>query len=386
MAQANRLTDSQVRGFKPLSDRDRWENDGNGLYIRIRPTGTKTWVLRRKVNKQTKKTTLGQYDQVSLRDARLLAAAARQSDNEQLKRIEAGEPTRKTFGELLDQYYYDHIEPNYARPRQVRQYIDNRLSEDLKGRVVSGLDEKQTREFRVSVREWLLSYAKSSGPIGANRLLAILQHATRFGTAIGYLTVDPLSELTRKLVGGEEKAGDRVLTQDEIQSLWNSDSPHLQLLRFLLLTGQRIGEAQKAQWDDIRENRWIIPAVNSKNRIEHWVPLTRDAIEILDELDRNRRFLFAYRSTTGVQSWLRRWCDRNDIAPRFTPHDLRRTFVTGINELGVEPYIVEKMVNHKMSGVMAIYNKAEYESERTKAAELWASEIHSIVTRKANNG
>ncbi len=388
MAKAHRLTDSKVRAFKPHPRKDRWENDGNGLYMRVRPNGTKTWVLRRKVRGATKKKTLGVYDDLGLRDARIEAAVIRKKDKEQIEKPEIlnGSPT--TFGELLNQYYNEHIEPNYERPRQVRMYIDNRVPDDIKDMVISDLDEYGTRQFRIATRTWLRQYAKSSGPVGANRLLAIFKQTTKFGTAIGYLTVDPLRELTRKLVGGSEKPGDRILTNDEIKKLWFAESPYLPLFKFLLLTGQRIGETQLANWSDIEGERWIIPAEHSKNKKAQWVPITDAVKDVLSTLPRNRTKIFARRSTTGTQSWLKRWCSRNKIGENnqetkhqgpFTPHDLRRTFVTELNELGVEPYIIEKLVNHSMSGVMAIYNQAEYAEGRIAAAKLWSDHVISIV-------
>ena len=420
MAKANRLTDSQVKTLKygvpdSAGDDKEWRNDGNGLYIRVRPNGTKSWVLRRKINTVTKKTTIGHYPNLSLRNARLKAAQERIGDNEKAKAVSRRIVAPGTFGKLLEQYYDEQIEPNYKRPRQVRMYIDNRVPDFLKALMITDLDSNATRDFRVTVRDWLFSYAKSSGPVGANRLLSIFKQTTLYGTAIGYLTVDPLRELTRKLVGGTENPGKRILTDEEMKKLWYAESPHLPLLRFLLLTGQRIGEAQLANWTNIErghwiisaENssnkktrwvsvkqdmaaadgnmkiiageRWIIPAEHSKNKKAQWVPVTDSINEILSALPRNRTKIFATRSTTGTQSWLKRWCEREGIEPRFTPHDLRRTFVTELNELGVEPYVIEKLVNHSMSGVMAIYNKAKYAEERIEAAKLWSDHVISIV-------
>jgi hypothetical protein len=54
--------------------------------------------------------------------------------------------------------------------------------------------------------------------------------------------------------------------------------------------------------------------------------------------------------------------------------------VTELNELGVEPYVIEKLVNHSMSGVMAVYNRAEYAEERMVAAKLWADHVVALVT------
>ena len=381
MAKAHRLKDSQVRAFKPyLRKKDRWENDGNGLYMRVRPNGTKSWVLRRKINKTTKKNTLGHYPETTLRIARLKAGEQRVKDKEKAERETVlGMETPGTFGELLQQYYDEQIEPNYKRPRTVRMYIDNRVPDSLKALTITDLGSNATRDFRVTIRDWLFSYAKSSGPVGANRLLAIFKQATKYGTAIGYLTVDPLRELTRKLVGGIEKPGDRTLTNDEIKKLWFAESPYLPLFKFLLLTGQRIGESQLANWSDIEGERWLIPAEVAKNGRAHWVPIAGPIRDILNALPRNRTKIFATRSTTRVQAWLRHWCKHEGIDPRFTPHDLRRTFVTELNELGVEPYVIEKLVNHSMSGVMGVYNQAEYAEGRIAAAKLWSDHVISVV-------
>jgi integrase len=381
MAKANRLIDSQVRALRAES-KDRWENDGNGLYIRVRPNGTKSWVLRRNVNKRTKKTTLGVYPKMGLAKARIEAAMLRGKDAEtaDLPAAIADAPT--LFGELLDRYYEKHIEPTYRRPRQVRQYIDNRVTDDIKALQVSDLSEKQTRDFRVTIHTWLEKYGESRGKVAANRLLAIFKQATKYGTAIGYLTVDPLRELTRKLVGGEETPGQRVLTDDEIRLLWQAESDHAPLLQFLLLTGQRIGEAQAALWTDVKDGKWYIPAENSKNKKAHWVPVTPAMQSILDSLPKDRRRIFKSISATATQGWLRRWCDRNKIQDRFTPHDLRRTYVTRMNDskdLKVEPYVVEKLVNHSMSGVMAVYNHAEYEEQRMEAAEKWSRYVLALI-------
>ncbi len=384
MARANRLQDSIVRALKyGISDSagndKEWRNDGNGLYIRVRPNGKKSWVLRRKINKISKKTTLGHYPKLTLKKARLKAAQVRTEDEETANRSSAGLNMPGTFGELLQQFYAEQIAPRYKNPRRVRMYIDNCVPDSLKALTITNLGSSETREFRIIVRDWLVSYVKSSGPTGANKLLAIFKQTTRYGTAIGYLTVDPLHELTKKLVGGTEKPGSRTLTNDEIKKLWYAESPHLPLFRFLLLTGQRIGETQLANWSDIESERWLIPAEVAKNGRAHWVPITGPIRDILNALPRNRTKIFATRSTTRVQAWLRHWCKHEGIDPRFTPHDLRRTFVTELNELGVEPYVIEKLVNHSMSGVMGVYNRAEYSEGRIAAAKLWSDHVISVV-------
>lgn len=384
MAKRQQLLDSQLRALRP-GNTDYWTNDSNGLYIRVRPTGTKSFVLRRKVNGKTIRTTLGQYPSMSLKQARLEAGRERLKDQEAKEEVFFGASTPGTFGELLDKFYDEQIEPRYKDPRQVRLYKDNRVPDWLKARIVTSLDGDQARAFRVNVRDWLVKYSKDSGPVGANRLLSIIKQATRYGAIIGYLPMDPLSGLTKKYVGGDEKPRTRTLTHNEIRKLWASDSVHTPLLKFLLLTGQRIGEAQKALWLDIDHDRWTIPAENSKNNKPHWVPIVAASKKLLKSIPSGRDHIFGIRSTTGTQAWLRRWCGREGINPSFTPHDLRRTLVTDLNELGVEPYIVEKLVNHSMSGVMAVYNKADYAEQRIAAANRWENHIINIVAKSVES-
>ncbi len=107
MAKANRLTDSQVKSLKygvpdSAGDDKEWRNDGNGLYKRVRPNGTKSWVLRRKINSVTKKTTVGHYPDVSLKDARLKAAQERIDDKVKARRTSRGFVAPGTFGNLLN--------------------------------------------------------------------------------------------------------------------------------------------------------------------------------------------------------------------------------------------------------------------------------------------
>jgi len=79
------------------------------------------------------------------------------------------------------------------------------------------------------------------------------------------------------------------------------------------------------------------------------------------------------------RAWLRRWCQRERISPAFRPHDLRRTCATRLNTLGVLPHIAEKILNHTMQGVMAVYNRAEYEAERIEAMQRWADELDRVL-------
>jgi integrase len=276
-----------------------------------------------------------------------------------------------TLSALLDEWYADVVTSTYRRPREVIAYFD---------RLDAGLKATKLRDIeRVEVRRVLRRYATDRGPVAANRLLSILKTALQFAVNAGYIETSPLAGLSSALIGGEEESRDRVLSDAEIKALWHTESQHTALLRFLLMTGQRIGEAQRATWSHIVGDRWYIPKEHSKNGRAHWVALATQALALVKEQDSTRTLVFGRATNTGVQAWLRRWCEREKIAPAFRPHDLRRTLATRMADIGAMPHVIEKVLNHTLQGVMAVYNRAEYETERTEAMQKWASALARIV-------
>ncbi len=360
------LTDTQVRALRPES-RDRYVGDGNNLYLRIRPSGHKSWVVRRRFGSRTVVTTLGRYPQLSLRGARDKLAAL--DPKAALQTL--------TLGDFLRLWFAEDVRGRYRRPHHVQGYLDRLEAAE------AVLWATKLRDLEhVLVFQALKRYARSRGPIAANRLTSILKTALRYAVHAGYLSTSPIAALTTGIVGGPDRARDRVLTDDEIRALWNADGPHQALVRFLLITGQRIGETQLATWGNLSGDRWTIPAEHTKNARPHWVPLPDAAQAVLATLPRARQKVFGRTSSTTVQAWMKRWCERENIAPAFTPHDLRRTFTTRLNELGIAPHVVERMLNHQLQGVMAVYNRAEYAVERHEAARRWASALREITERE----
>jgi len=343
--------------------------DGGGLYFRKRKNSA-SWVIRRTRHKKTSFTTIGKYPEVSLADAREL-----------LRRFESESIEDKTVADLL-QDWYEQNESYWRRPAQMAGYI-RRLTADDPKLVASNIHSVDL----VTVRNTLKVYARDHGRVAANRLMEVLKQVFRHAVQVGYMRYSPVSDLTRKVIGGVESPRERVLTDEELCLLWDSDR-HATLFRFLLLTGQRIRETQIAHWDDLEGERWFIPATNNKSGRDHWVALSRQSISLIDSLRPGRGRIFGSVSPTAVQAYLRRWCTRHQIGATnretrhhgaFTPHDLRRTFATRLNDLKVGPHVVEKILNHRLSGVMAVYNHAEYEDERDTAMQLWADELERII-------
>ena len=338
-----RITETTIKSLKPVTAHKLITDDATkGLYLRQSPTGRLTWLFRTRKGGSWRVETLGVHPAMTLTQARQQALSMGQD----------GTPDGKTFGDLLDEWYERRIEPRYRQTKNIETYV-------ARGKEWLG-DTKLHKLTTFDLVGKLKAYADVT-PVAANRCLSNWKLALDYAIQCGYITDNPLARTTATVVGGEEKTRNRVLTDAEITAVWNSGN---KLLRFLLLTGLRIGEGQqgKQDGDTFRIDR-------TKNGDPHWVHLPALAVEQLEQFDL---------SPTAYQAWLRRWCKREKVTP-FTPHDLRRTFATRLAALGVAPHVVEKCLNHRMQGVMATYNRHDYAAERIAAAELWAVEIQRLV-------
>lgn len=348
------LTETIIRRL-PIPDKEKLIGDQRGLYLRCypisrqNPKGRKTWLFRSRVGGSWKTRNLGEWPAVSLAQARVKAS------------VLAGKilPESVTFGALLDEWYERRIAPHYKVVRNARVYV-------ARGKRDAGNDKlSQLTTARLTCI--LTDYAKKA-PVSSNRCLGAWKLALDYAVERGYIERNPLERTTTRSVGGPEQARNRHLTDAEIRIVWADTHEHAPLLKFLLLTGLRISEAQGARREHIEGDRLHIP--ENKSSRPHWVFLPPLAKRLTGD---HNGYLFAQRSPTAIQARLKR------AEAGWTPHDLRRTFATRLAGLGVAPHVVEKMLNHTMGGVMDIYNRHDYATEREQGAIAWAHEVERIT-------
>ena len=332
-----KLTAAKVRTSKP-GDRDQWLGDGSGLYLRIRQGGGKVWVIRRKQHGKTQIITLDDYPSLSLKEARLRAAEYQLKTN----------VSNNTIKELADKYLDEIVRKEFKRPHFAEGYFNKTI--------IPALGYRKARDVSRADLVALIQQYSKRGARTADSLRSHLNKLFGYGAELGWVDVNPMSDVSRRVTGYKPISRDRVLSDDEIKLVWNEPKDNAKMLRFLLLTGLRISEAQKGYQDG---DRWIVPAELSKNGKAHWIHLTKTA---------KAQLPLPACTPTNIQAWLRRWADNHKIDPRFTPHDCRRTAATRMADNGIEPFIVERVLNHTMEGVMAVYNRAGYEKERITAA------------------
>src|SRR5262249_2716513 len=172
-----------------------------------------------------------------------------------------------------------------------------------------------------------------------------------------------------------------------LRKLWLAlPSSHFgDVLRLLTLTGQRRDEIGKLQWSEVDLGRKLItlPPARTKNSRQHELPLSHQAVAILARQPRHNTsdYLFGKR---GFNDWgyaKQQLDQRAGIAP-YRLHDLRRSCATGMAELGVQPHIIEAVLNHvsgHKGGVAGIYNRAKYSEEMRAALQRWADHVEALI-------
>ena len=163
-------------------------------------------------------------------------------------------------------------------------------------------------------------------------------------------------------------------------------------LKLQLVTAQRRGEVATIAWDDldIDSGWWTIPAERSKNNLPHRVPLSEQAIQILNELkELNPKSDWGFPSPHGdkhispgcISRALMKNLDVLGISD-FTPHDLRRTAASQMTAMGISRLVVAKTLNHVESGITAVYDRHSYDKEKRQALDAWGRQLDTIIKGK----
>jgi integrase len=185
---------------------------------------------------------------------------------------------------------------------------------------------------------------------------------------------------------------DRVLSSDELIGIWHAleDDDYGRIIKLLILCGARRSEIGGIRWSelDFEKGIWTLPKERSKNKLAHAlpiVPMMREIIEsvpVRDGLD----VLFGYTSS-GFSSWgCKSALDAKlDLAP-WVHHDIRRSVASGLGDIGIQPHIIEEILNHRSGhrrGVAGVYNRSVYQREVADALLRWQDHIKALLEGRA---
>lgn len=394
------LNDSEIAGFfaKRLSE----SSDGKrkiAFYLRYRVGG------RDGIQRTYKICNFGDMPFKQLRKLAeslrgRIAAGEDIMDERKKSQQSASEKEKETrFKEPLDLFKV-YISSERKRPEIAIASIENDIEKQVGNVRISELSRK------VLTSKVLEPIRKRKAHVQANKTLSLLKQILDFCIDKGYIEVNPLAGVRRKNVGGEEIPRTRVLTTDELKSVFSSLpssglSKQVQFtLRLLLLTGCRVNEVCLAKWNhiDLDNDVWTIPPENVKSKKGkekcHTIPLNNLLKQTLLELKSefaliNSPYILPSTLTKSeigsipidkrsVARAVNRKIQFFDIEP-FTPHDLRRTFQTQIASIGVDTVVIEKLLNHELTGMLKVYNQYDYFKERKSALKKWEKTLNKKV-------
>jgi integrase len=310
-------------------------------------------------------------------------------------------PAPETFGAALERYL--PWKQEQVRPKSFEE-IERHLRQHAPPLHRLSLGEIDRR----AVAQLLGQIETASGKVSRNRVRSSINAMFRWANSEGLVDHNPVTGTGV----AAEKTRDRVLSPAELSAIWGAlpASQFGDIVRLLILTGQRRDEIGDLQWAEVVADTAgpsvvaaeggslhplaaegglgpaaiVLGAERTKNGHQHTVPLSPAAAAIIARQPRRaRRCVFGI-AADGFSGWSQSKAAldaRVGLAP-WTLHDLRRTVATGMAELGVLPHIIETVLNHQSGhkgGVGGIYNRATYSNEVRAALELWADWVDGLT-------
>ena len=397
-----RLTDRFLQSVTPpASERDTYsDTEADGLELRVSPRDKngvvlKAWSIRYHLKGgERRRVTYRSYPAVTLAEARarakeIAAAAARGIDlpeQEERQREEERKAAKRpqTVGDLLDGYVDKYCKTNQRRCRLVERMFDMHVKPArIDGRP---LGQKPLVELHRADLVQLLDDLQNEKGLHAqvNRVRSQLLAALNWAIEREYLETNPAAAIKKRKI---EASRDRVLTDEELRSIWRAadqlSDPSRSLVKAWILTGQRRDEVRCMTWSEIDLGRalWTLPAARNKGKRDHEIPLSPTMLALLGDRPRPSRPVFTidgHKPYAG-QKRLKAILDRGSGVSGWTFHDFRRTASTGMAALHVPQDTIDRVLNHAKKGLAETYNRHQYLDEKRKALKAWAERVAFIV-------
>jgi integrase len=364
----------------------------HGFGVRLREGGARNWIVQFRVGSQQRRKTIGSVEKLS-------AGVAREAARRDLAAVElGGDPMADKAAERARAAQtLEHVAERYLSRQEgrlrARSYAEVRRH--LRDHWLPLMGSPVAAITRRDVAARLQDMKDTNGGYAANRARASLSALFAWAIREGLVEANPVIGTNRPV---DEQARDRVLDDAELVAIWRAarGDDYGMIVRLLMLTGQRreeVGGMAKAEIDLVAR-KWTIPAHRTKNARAHEAPLSDLALELLKaaierEGREDRNFIFG-QAAGGFTGWspAKSALDRRIANATGVPvqpwrlHDLRRTAATRMADLGVQPHVIEAVLNHvsgSKAGVAGVYNRAAYSAEKRQALDLWAAHVEAIV-------
>jgi len=385
------LTDTRIRQSK-RRDKPYKLTDGGGLHLEVRPTGAKLWRLRYRLAGKENVFAIGRYPEVDLKAARAERDAAKKiikegihpSHKRKLDRIRQSTDHANTFRAVADEWLERNEDNWTARTYKQRQKA---LENDVFP-LIGSLPVSQVTPAHVLA---IVQRVEKRAPTMAVILNQFIGAICRYAVVTLRADIDPTAPLRGSLKPWQTQHS-KALSASELPAFLRAvdDYPgqfgNKTALQLMLLTLVRTTELIGARWKefDLEQGLWTIPAERMKSREAHRVPLSHQAIDLLNNLhgvSGHREFLFPNRSDPqrpASRGVLWKAVASLGYEGKFSPHGIRATGSTMLNEMGFRADVIERQLAHaERNKVRASYNQADYLDERGQMMQTWADFIEA---------
>ncbi len=387
------LSDTAIRSAKPKDKLYRLADSG-GLCLEVAPTGSKLWRYRYRFNGKAKMLALGAYPAVTLLKARQSRDSARQylvegiDPAEQRKADKQAQATIGLTFETLAREWFAYNAPRWAESTRYKAnlYLENDLIPVIGARPIKAVTRPELVE--------LVRKVEARGTLNAaGKIRQWLHQIFRYGLARGVVDSNPATDLD--VVAAPAKAvrhHPHISFAELPELLGKIDSTNINILtrcaiRLLTLTAVRPGELRTAPWSefDLDTATWTIPQERMKARRPHVVPLSRQAVVILRELEEisgGYPLLFPGQQKSDrpmSENTINKALRLMGYEGRQTGHGFRHLLSTELNGRGYNRDWIERQLAHGDSDeIRDTYNHANYLEQRREMMQAWADSIDAL--------
>jgi integrase len=387
------LTDSALKAAKPKDKLYRLP-DANGLCLEVAPSGSKLWRYRYRFNGTPKMLALGKYPAVTLLEARQKRDAARKlltegtDPGEQKKAAKQAQSADGVTFEKLAREWFDYKSPLWAKRTRYKTklYLDNDMIPGIGSRPVKAITRPELVE--------LVRKVEARGTLNAaGKIRQWLHQIFRYGLARGVVDANPATDLN--VVAAPAKAArhhPHIGFAELPELLEKANSTNISALtrcaiRLLALTAVRPGELRAAPWSefDLDAATWTIPKERMKARRPHVVPLPRQAVAILrqlEEISGSYALLFPGQQKADrpmSENTINKALRQMGYEGRQTGHGFRHLLSTELNGRGYNKDWIERQLAHGDNDeIRDTYNHATYLEQRREMMQAWADSIDAL--------
>lgn len=391
------LTELKVARAKPGKKAFKL-TDGRGLYVLVLPDGAKRWRFNYRFGGKHKTLALGVYPEVKIPEAReRLDDARRQlrdgldpsAERRAAKRARRASATAGVTFRTIERKWWRTVA--HTRSAATKEKHDS----ILEIHILPKIGDVPVRDIDAPMVLRLIERIDRGGRHEtAHAVKRKIGQVLRYAIATGQAERDCTQDLRGAIAPVVVKHHPSLTKPADVGKLlvmMETDARGSEIiaiaLRLLPLVFVRPGELRGAEWSEIdwKARLWRIPAPRMKMRLPHLVPLSRQAIKLLDRLRTltgRGRYLFPKLSDPRIamnENALNLALIRIGYSPADqTPHGFRTMASTLLNELGVNADWIEAQLAHRPPGVRAVYNQAKYLSDRVTMMQDYADYLDGL--------